>query len=395
MKTIFRTYRFALQPTKAQESLLGKHFGSVRWVYNHFLKERIEQYKLSKASDNCYKQSATLTQLKRYPEYAWLKEVNSQSLIVALRHLDTAFVNFFQGRASFPRFKRKSGKNSFTVPQFVRVREDRIYLLKFKEGIKFRMHRKIEGTVKHCTVDKTPTGKYFVSIVCEEQHQPKKPTGKRCGIDLGHKEFAVTSDGIRFDNGRHLKKYQRALATAQRRPCRKIKGARNRDKQRRKVARIYEKVSTTRRDLQHKISARITNAYDVICVEDLDIKGMLRNRKLARHIADAGWGTFVRTLEYKAEWNYKQVVKIQRFFPSSKTCHQCGYIHQSLKLSERAWTCPNGHVLDRDENAAKNILREGVKLLSSGTGDHTCRGQVRPRASGAQVDEAGNPLVMS
>jgi putative transposase len=378
MKTLCRTYRFRLQPTKEQEILLNNHFGCVRWVYNHYLRERIEQYKVSKTSDNYYKQAATLTQLKKQPENAWLKEVNSQSLISALRHLDTAFVNFFRSSAQFPRFKSKKGKNSFTVPQCVQVKKDRICLLKFKEGIKLKLHRRMEGVVKHCTVSRTPSGKYMVSILCTVQHQPSKPTGKSCGIDLGLRDFAVTSDGERFKNYRHLKRYQRALASAQKHLGRKEKGSKHRNTQRLKVARIYEKITNTRMDLLHKVSAQTTNAYDTICVEDLHVKGLLRNRKLSRHIADASWSTFVRLLEYKAEWNNKRVVKVNRFYPSSKTCHECGYIHQDLKLSERTWTFPNGHTLDRDENAAKNILREGLNLLSSGTGDYTCRAQIRP-----------------
>jgi putative transposase len=346
-------------------------------VHNHFLKERIEQYRQSKSSDNYNKQAAALSRLKRSEETAWLRDVNSQSLQTALRHLDFAFVNFFQGRAEFPSFKSKMGKNSFTVPQFVQVGEERLYFPKFKEGIRLKVHRKMEGVVKHCVVSKAPTGKYFVSIVCEVSYTPKKSTGKSCGLDLGLSDFAVISNGERFEDHRHLKKYQRALAAAQKHMGKKVKGSNNQNKQRLKLVRIYEKVRHTMWDYLHKVSTQITNAYDEICVEDLNVKGLMRNRRLAKHIAEVGWGTFMRLLEYKAQWNDKHVVKINRFYPSSKTCHLCGYIHQDLKLSERTWTCPNGHTLDRDENAAKNILREGLALLSSGTGDYTCRDQIR------------------
>lgn len=394
MKVIHRAYRFILQPDKAQEVLLNRHFGSVRWVYNHFLKKRIEKYRAHNASENYSKQASCLPLLKRKEETAWLKEVNSQSLQVALQHLDTAFVNFFCGKTKFPRFKNKKMKNSFAVPQYVSVEADRLYLPKFKEGIKLKLHRKIEGVIKHCTISKTQSGKYFVSILCEVQYNPVKPTGKTCGIDLGLKDFAVTSDGVRFQNHHHLKTYLRELKRSQQHLGRKIKGSNNRNKQRLKVARIYEKVTNTRMDLLHKISKQITNAYDIIAVEDLNIKGLLRNRKLGRHIADASWGTFVSLLQYKAKWNDKRLVMVNRFYPSSKTCHECGHIHQNLKLSERQWICPNRHILDRDLNAAKNILREGLCLLSSGTGDYTCRDQVRP-SSKAQVGEARNPLVLS
>ncbi len=359
-------------PNKEQETLLSKHFGCVRFVFNHFLNERKEQYQENKKSDNYYQQAATLTGLKQKEETIWLKEVNSQTLQFALRCLDTAFLNFFRGNAKFPRFKSSRDKNTFTVPEFVAVEKDVLRIPKFKEGIKLNLHRPLEGEVKRCTVSKTPTGKYFVSILCEVQYIPKKATGKCCGLDLGIKDFAITSDGMRFKNSRHTTKYERRLSKAQKHLSRKIKGSNNRNKQRLKVATVHEKISNTRLDLLHKVSTQITNAYDVICIEDLNVKGMMANRKLAKHISDASWGIFVRLLEYKAGWNNKQVVKINRWYPSSKTCNECGWIHQDLNLFEREWTCPNGHVLDRDINASKNILKEGLKIISSGTGDYTC-----------------------
>jgi putative transposase len=331
----------------------------------------MEQYKESKKSDNYLKQAAWLTQLKKQAATGWLKEVNSQSLQTALRNLDTAFVNFFRGKAKFPRFKSKRTKNSFTVPQFARVHDSKVYFPKFKEGIRLIEHREMKGEVKHCTISKTPTGHFFVSILCEVQHTPIKPTNKQVGIDLGIKDFAVTSDGIRFKNNCHLKRSERQLAKAQRHLSRKVKGSKGRNRQRLKVAAIHEKIAHTRLDLLHKVSTQIINAYDTICIEDLNVKGMMANRKLAKHIADASWGTFVRLLEYKAEWNNKQVVKTGRFYPSSKTCNECGHIHQDLNLSERTWTCPNGHILDRDLNASKNILDEGLRIIGRELSDYT------------------------
>ena len=222
-------------------------------------------------------------------------------------------------------------------------------------------------------MSKTPSGKYFVSILCAVRHQPLEPTDKCCGVDLGIKDFAITSDGVRFSSGRYIQTYCRQLAMAQKHLSRKKKGSSNRNKQRLKVAAIQEKIAGTRRDMLHKVSTRIVNEYDIIAVEDLNVKGMMANRKLSKHIADASWGTFVRLLEYKADWNDKQVVKISRWFPSSRTCHECGWINEDLKLSERAWTCPNGHNLDRDINASRNILEAGLKIISPGTGDYTCR----------------------
>jgi putative transposase len=370
MKTIFRTYQFELQPTQEQKTLLDKHFGCIRFVYNHFLNERKEQYQADKKSDNYYAQAATLTELKKKDETIWLKEVNSQSLQFALRCLDTAYVNFFRGNAKFPRFKSRKKKNTFTVPQFAKLEGDRFYAPKFKEGIKVNVHREVKGEIGKCTLSKTPTGKYFVSILSEEQYQPKEKTGAICGIDLGLKDFAITSDGIRFKNNKYTKQYERKLAKAQKHLSRKTKGSNSFEKQRRKTALIHEKITNSRMDNLHKVSHKLVTDYDIIALEDLNVKGMVKNHKLAKHISDASWGNFVRLLEYKADWNDKQIIKINRFYPSSKTCNVCGWINQDLNLSVREWTCKNGHHLDRDENAAKNILNEGLKIISAGTVDY-------------------------
>lgn len=377
MKIIHYTYRYRLMPNKEQETLLDKHFGCTRYVYNYFLNERINQYKTNKKSDNFYTQAKKLTSLKR--ENQWLKEVNAQSLIEALKSLDTAYKNFFSGKAKFPTFKKKKNKNTFTIPQYIRVENDKLFFPKFKEGIKIKMNKKLEGKIKRCTISKTPTGKYFVSILCEVEYIPKQKTGKYVGIDLGLRHFIVTSDGTKYENHKYLKKYERKLKNAQKHLSRKIKGSNRYNKQRKKVALIHEKITNTRLDYLHKVSTQITNAYDIICIEDLNVKGMMSNHKLAKHISDASWGTFIRLLEYKANWNDKIVVKINRYFPSSKTCSECGWIYEGLSLSEREWTCANGHRLDRDINASKNILLEGLKILSSGAGDYTRGAEVRPQ----------------
>lgn len=371
MKTIFRTYRFELQPTQDQKVLLDKHFGCVRFVFNHFLNERNEQYKVYKKSDNYYKQAVTLTELKNKEETAWLKEVNSQSLQFALRCLDVAYVNFFRGNAKFPRFKSRKKKNTFTVPQFAKLKDGRFFAPKFKEGIKTIVHREVKGEIRKCTFSKTTTGKYFVSVLSEEQYQPKEKTSYMCGIDLGLKYFVIISDGIKFKNNKYTKQYEKQLTKAQKHISRKTKGSNSFEKQRRKIALIHEKITNSRMDNLHKVSHKLVTDYDVICLEDLNVKGMLKNHKLAKHISDASWGSFVRLLEYKANWNNKQIVKINRWYPSSKTCCECGWINQNLNLSVREWTCKNGHVLDRDINAAKNILKEGLKILSAGTVENT------------------------
>jgi len=371
VKTIHRTYRFELRPTQEQKVLLDRHFGCVRYVYNYFLNERKEQYQTNKKSDNYYAQAKTLTELKKQEETVWLKEVNSQTLQFTLRSLDTAYLNFFRGNAKFPRFKSKKRKNGFTVPQHTKLADGKVYVPKFKEGIKCIIHREVKGGVGKITFTKTPTGKYFVSILTEEQYQPKEKIGAVCGVDLGLKYFAITSDGIKFKNNQYTKKYERDLAKAQKHLSRKQKDSNSFERQKRKVAKIHEKISNTRQDVLHKVSNQLVSDYDIIALEDLNVKGMMSNRKLSKHIADASWGTFVRFLEYKADWNDKQVVKINRFYPSSKTCNVCGWINQDLNLSVREWACKNGHHLDRDINAAKNILNEGLKIISSGTGDYT------------------------
>ena len=392
MKTIHRTYRFELRPTQDQKVLLDKHFGCVRFVYNHFLNERKEQYQANKKSDNYYAQAKTLTELKKQEETVWLKEVNSQTLQFALRSLDTAYLNFFRGNAKFPRFKSKKRKNGFTVPQHTKLVDGKIYVPKFKEGIKCIVHREIKGDVGKMTFTKTPTGRYYVSILTEEQYQPKEKTGAVCGVDLGLKDFAITSDGIKFKNNRYTKKYERDLAKAQKHLSRKQKGSSSFERQKRKVAKIHEKISNTRQDVLHKVSHQLVSDYDIIALEDLNVKGMMSNRKLSKHIADASWGTFVRFLEYKADWNDKQVVKINRFYPSSKTCNVCGWINQDLNLSVREWTCKNGHHLDRDENAAKNILKEGLKIISSGTGDYTDGDGVRSSNTQLSTKSEAHPI---
>jgi len=358
VKKIQRAYKFRLRPNEDQKNLLGKHFGCVRFVYNHFLKQRQEQYQKEKKSDNYFAQAKSLTKLKK--ELTWLKEVNSQSVQHALRNLEIAYVNFFRGNSKFPNYKSKRKKNSFHVPQSIKLENGKIYFPKFKNGIKVKQHREINGEIRNFTISKTQSGKYYVSILVKEEYQPKEKTNQKVGIDLGLKELIITSDDMRFKNHRFLKKHEKELATAQKHLSRKQKDSNLYLRQKKKVALIHEKIANCRHDNLHKISNKLICDYDIICCEDLNVKGMVKNHKLAKHISDASWGTFIQYLSYKAEWNDRQVVKINRFFPSSKTCNICGWINQELKLSDRKWTCANGHELDRDLNAAKNILDEGL-----------------------------------
>ena len=380
IKTINRTYRFRIYPNASQMELLAKHFGCTRFVYNYFLNQRQEQYKEEGESDNYYAQAKALTELKKKEETAWLKEVNSQTLQFALRNLETAYTNFFQKRAKFPNYHSKKGKNTFTVPQFATIENGKLWLPKFKSGISIRLHREIKGKMGKVSLTKTPTGKYFVSVfTTEEYNTPIEHTGKSVGVDLGLKDLLITSDGEVFKNNRYTKRYERKLAKAQKHLSRKKKGSSEYENQRLKVARLHEKISNSRADYLHKCSISLVRRYDTICIEDLNVKGMERNHHLAKSITDASWGSFVSMLTYKAEWNGKKVVKIDRYFPSSQTCNVCGYVNKQTKdLSVREWECPVCHTHhNRDVNAAINILRFGLNNISAGTVDYTDGEEVR------------------
>ena len=374
MRKINRTYRFRLYPNKGQTELLAKHFGCSRFVYNYFLNQRKEQYRISGKSDNYYAQAKTLTILKKQEETAWLKEVNAQTLQFAIRSLEAAYTNFFKKHAKFPKFKSKHSKNSFTVPQFASVAGGRLFIPKFKEGIKCRVHREVKGKIGKVTITKTPSGKYFVSVFTEEEYiTPIKKTGKSIGVDIGLKDLVVTSEGEKINNNRYTRKYEYKLAKAQQHLSRKKKSSRGFENQRLKVARLHEKIANSRADYLHKCSISLVRRYDTICIEDLNVKGMTKNHRLSKSITDASWGNFVSMLTYKAEWNDKKVVKVDRYFPSSQTCNVCGYLNKDIKdLSIRKWECPECHSHhDRDINAAINILRFGLNNISAGTVDYT------------------------
>ena len=389
-----KTYRFRIYPTAEQEVLIAKHFGCTRFVYNHFLNERKEQYQKDRKSDNYYAQAKSLTEIKKKAETEWLKEVNSQTLQFALRSLDTAFLNFFRGNAQFPKFKSKKHKNTFTIPQFGSISDGLLYIPKFKDGIKIKLHRNIVGKVGKMSISKTPTGKYYVSVFTEQVIDEIPKTNKQVGIDLGLKDFVITSDNKKFKNNRYTKKYAKQLKEAQQHLSRKQKGSNGFEKQKLKVAKIHEKIASCRLDTLHKVSHRLVNDYDIIICEDLNVKGMIKNHKLSKHIADASWGNFVTLLQYKCDWYGKQLIKVNRFFPSSKCCSDCGWINQGLNLSDREWTCKScGVVHDRDVNASINILKEGLKNISAGTVEYKGGEEIRPTLLAHSVKpEATSPL---
>ena len=397
MKTVYRTYKFRMYPNAEQRQVLARYFGSVRFIYNHYLAERKRQYDETGKSDNYTKQAKDLVSLKRTEGFEWLKEINSQTLQQTLMHLDTAYKNFFNHTADFPKFKSRKRGGSFTVPQFCYLENGYIHIPKFKEGLKVKEHRNVKGAVRSMTISITPTGKYYVSILTEEQYEPIARTNQSVGLDMGIKSLVTTSEGKTYDNNRYTKKYEGKLATAQKHLSRKQKDSNSWERQRMKVALIHEHLANSRKDWQHKISADIVKRYDTICIEDLGVKQMEEKRKggkknrLSKSIVDAGWSSLVAMIVYKAEMNDKTVVKVDRYYPSSKTCNVCGWKNDSLALSDRSWTCPQcGTKHDRDVNAAVNILGEGLRVLngnksSAGTVDYTGGGSVRPTSVGNRL----------
>jgi putative transposase len=363
MKIIHKSYKFRIYPNKEQEELLAKHFGCARFVYNRFLKERQEEYLNNGNSLSYYDNAKSLTELKN--ELIWLKEVNSQSMQSALKHLDIAYHRFFKKLAKFPKFKKKFDKQSFHIPQSLAIEDGKLSIPKFKKGINIVIHRKMEGKILNGTITKSATGKYYVSIVCEAEHQELKKTNSSVGIDTGIKDLAILSDGNKYENIKSFRTSLKKLKYEQRQLSKKIKGSVQRNKQKTKLALIHEKVANKRKDHLHKVSTDIIKNHDVICIEDLNVKGMIKNHKLAQALSDVSLGMFCDMLSYKASWNDKTIIKIDRFFPSSKMCSNCHWIKQDLTLKEREWTCMSCSTThDRDINASKNILLQGLNDLS-------------------------------
>ena len=375
---MLRAYKYRIYPTDDQKILLAKTFGCCRFVYNWALNLKIEAYRQEKKTI-AYKevQDRMVNELKK--ENQWLTEVNSQALLNSIRNLDTAYKNFFRDThaVGFPKFKSRKNRQSFQCPQHCRVDfgKGTISIPKAKD-IPAVLHRKFRGTVKTVTVSMTPSGRYYASVLVDTNLQELPPMEKEAsttvGIDLGIKSLAVCSDGRTFDNPKNLQHSLQRLAMLQKRLSRKQKGSANRDKARVKVARLQEHISNSRKDNLHKITHALTHDSQVrtICMENLNVKGMQRNHHLAQSVADASFGMFLAMLEYKCRWYGVNLIKIDRFAPSSKTCGQCGYVYKGLKLSERSWICPEcGTHHDRDFNAACNIKEFGLKALPSERGD--------------------------
>ena len=364
---MLNAYKYRLHPTREQSGFFNKSFGCVRFIYNWGLQKRIEAYMKDKGRISYVQLCAMLTELKKEEQYSWLREVSNECLQQSLRNLDAAFTRFFREKKGFPRFKSKNrSRQSYKAILSVHVDQERRRIKLPKVGwVKYGNNRKFEGDVRSVTVSVTPSGKYHVSVLVDDGKEiPEKlpvTFDTTIGIDMGIKDFAVCSNGDTYENPRHLIKAEQRLRTLQRRLSRKKKGSNRRNRARMILAIQHEKVANRRQDYLHKISTKIVRENQAIVVEDLNIKGMMRNHRLSKAIGACGWSTFFNMLEYKCERQGKTFIRIGRFDPSSKMC-SCGHVYRGLKLSEREWVCPNcGSVNDRDLLAACNIKRFGLQ----------------------------------
>lgn len=384
MKTI-KGYKFRIYPNKTQIEQINTNLGCSRFVYNYFLGRNIEEYKetgKSNIDENLLKRE--LTQLKKLDEYKWLNDADSQALQHSIKHLTNAFKNFFKRikkgnpKAGFPKFKKKGFNRSYSTNNTMIkiIDESHIHLPKLG-SVKAKIHRPIEGHIMSVIISKSRSGKYYISFNCRDvEIKDLAKTEKSVGIDLGIKSFLYTSDGDNFNLLERFKKLEEKLAREQRKLSRKqhkwykaedghFKPSNNYEKQRIKLAKVYEKITNKKKDLLHKISKYLIENYDIICIEDLAISNMLKNHKLAKCIQDSNFHMFKTMLDYKSYWYGKILSIIDRYYPSSKLCHVCGYKNIDLKLKDREWICPecNAHH-DRDLNASINILNEGLRILN-------------------------------
>jgi putative transposase len=363
-----RAYKYRFNPTEEQAKLLAQTFGCVRYAYNFILRWRTDAYSQSKEKIGYSQASAKLTELKKLPELAFLNAVSCVPLQQSLRHQQTAFKNFFAGRANYPVFKKKSReqKAEFTKSAFNYV-DGKIYLAKSKEPLDICWSRDLPSEPSTLTISKDCAGRYFISCLCEFENQLLPNTDNTIGIDVGIKHLFVTSNGLKIDNPRHTANFAVQLAKAQRKLSKKKLGSANRAKAKLNVARVHAKISDCRLDNLHKLTRELINDNQVVCVESLRVKNMIKNPKLSKAIADVSWGKFVQQLEYKADWAGRTLAKIDQFFPSSKRCSCCGYTLLRLSLGVRNWTCPDCSTEhDRDINAAINIKTAGLAGLAFG-----------------------------
>lgn len=371
-----KAYKFRIYPNADQEVLIIKTIGCVRFVYNYFLALWNEEYSKNGKGLTYNSCSAMLPQMKKNEATSWLKEVDSIALQSSVKNLSDSFSRFFKKQNRRPQFKsKKNPVQSYTtknVNKSITIIENIIKLPKLGQ-VKFAKSRELNGRILNATIRKNPSGKFFVSILCEEEVPELPKTGLEIGIDLGITDFAILSNGQKIDNNRFTSKMEKTLKREQRKLSRRallakkagkeLFEARNYQKQKKKVARLHEKVINQRTDFLNKLSTEIVKNHDSICIEDLNTKGMLRNHKLAKSISDVSWFSFVSKLQYKAEWYGREIIKVDKWFPSSQLCSKCGHKDGKKSLEIREWTCPVCHAHhDRDINASKNILAEGLQI---------------------------------
>ena len=367
---IKRAYKFRFYPTPEQELNLAKTFGCARFAYNYMLRLRTDAWMQRQERIGYHETSAALTALKKQPEYAWLNEVSSVPVQQSLRHLQSAFANFFAKRASYPQFKRKNGPQSaeYTTSAF-KWDGSTLRIAKMDAALNIRFSRTIPKAAKvtTVTVSKDCSGRYFVSMLCTDEVQAKAPVSAKVGIDLGLSHFAILSTGEKIAAPNTFRKNEEKLAKLQRKLAKKTKGSANRKKAKLKVAKLHAKIADSRKDFLHKLSTRLVNENQVIAIETLAVSNMQKNHSLAKSIADASWSEFVRQLEYKSLWYGRELVGIDRWYPSSKRCSDCGHTVAKMPLNVREWTCPEcGTIHDRDINAARNVLAAGLAVSALG-----------------------------
>ncbi len=381
---MLKVVKVRIYPTQQQKVSLAQAFGTTRWVWNHFLALTNQTYKQTGKGIAKYDMIKQLPKLKKQEETEWLKQTYSQSLQSVCLNLSRAFVNFFEKRSQYPRFKSRHGKQSLIYPQNVKLAENKIYFPKL-DWIKAVIHRPIKGSIRTVTITKNCGEQYYASIMFEDGREKPLPNakGKAIGLDLGLTHFCITSDSRKFDNPRWFKKHERNLKVKQQQLSRKQEGSSNRNKSRLKVAKVHNKITRCREDFHHQLSRRIVNENQVLILENLAIKNMVKNHCLAKAISQVGWGQFCTMLKYKAEQEGKIYLEVDRFFPSSKTCHVCLNQVGSLPLEVRNWTCNNCNTThDRDINAAISLRDEGLRLLTCGTRDKAYCPDVRPSSGG-------------
>lgn len=378
---MLKATKVRLYPTIDQRKAFAFQFGAMRWAYNFALNWRGTAWKEGGESISKRQTLDRLVELKAAEETQWLKDADSQALQQSLMHLDMAFGRFFKKQGRYPRFKNKHAKQSMSYPQRVKIVEGNALYLPKVGTVKAVLHREIVGKIKTVTVSRTQTGKYYASVLCDDGLEAPAllktvQSDAVTGIDLGLTHLAITSTGEKQQNPRFLKVAAANLRRKQKALSRKKKGAANRNKARVLVAKAHERTANTRNDFQHKLSKRLVDENQAICVETLKVKNMLKNRKLAKHIADAAWGELLRKLDYKSDWTGKRLVKIDQWFASSKTCSDCGHKAEAIPLNVRHWACDECHTEhDRDINAAVNIRQQGIlKLKAEGLSVSACGG---------------------